>query len=126
MDIGDNMTNIFIQVLDEYGCTHLINCITADNALNNKRIGKRLEEMSCTEKRFEFVAKENLIPCFAYILNLVSKKIIDSGVSKHLKEELHVDDIVTELGIIEEETETSDNENEMNQIVAVRMKTMVN
>jgi hypothetical protein len=106
------MAKIFVKVLDEYGCTHLINCITADNASNNKRMGKRLEEMSYTEKRFEFVAKENLIPCFAHILNLVSREIIDSGVSKHLKEDLNVDDTVTELDIIEEETETSENENE--------------
>jgi hypothetical protein len=78
------MANIFVQVLDKYGCTHLINCITADNASNNKKMGKRLKEMSYTEKRFEFVAKE----------------------------ELNVDNIVTKFEIIEEETETSENENE--------------
>ena len=76
---------IFVQVLDEYGCTHLINCITADNASSNKRMEKCLEEMLYIKKSFEFVAKENLIPCFAHIFNLVSREIIESGVSKHLK-----------------------------------------
>lgn len=103
------MANIFLQVLDEYGCTHLLNCITADNASNNKKMGKRLEEMSSTEKRFVFVAKENLIPCFAHILNLVSREIIDNGVSKKLSEELDIGD--TRCDIIDE-AESSENENE--------------
>ena len=98
------MANIFVQVLDEYGCTHFLNCITADNASNNKKIGKRLEEMSSTEKRFAFVAKENLISCFAHILNLVSREIIDNGVSKKLNEELDIDDT-------RYEAESSENEN---------------
>ena len=39
------MANIFVRVLDKNGCTYFINCITTDNASNNKKMGKRLKKM---------------------------------------------------------------------------------
>lgn len=78
------MAKMFINILSEFGCLHLLHCLTADNASNNKKMAKILETISQDQKQFNFNAKKNLIPCFAHVLNLVSKAIIDNGVTKRM------------------------------------------
>lgn len=81
------MAKTFVDILNEFGCLHLLHCITADNASNNKKMAKVLETLSQEQKQFNFNAKKNLIPCFAHVLNLVSKAIIDNGVTKRMTKE---------------------------------------
>lgn len=81
------MAKMFVDILNKFGCLHLLHCITAGNASNNKKMAKVLETSSQEQKQFNFNAKKNLIPCFAHGLNLVSKAIIDNGVTKRMAKE---------------------------------------
>ena len=66
-------------MLDDYGIKDKLFCITADNASNNGSMGEYIEKVAEDDESFNFKKKENMISCFAHVINIVCHDLIEKG-----------------------------------------------
>ena len=92
---GEGMAELVMKVLKEANLTTKAGCITGDNASNNDKLCKSLQNLFKNDESVELDWKTHLIRCFPHIVNLA----VQSFLSKFQKEK--------------EDVDNSPNENEM-------------
>ncbi|KAG2211386.1 hypothetical protein INT46_001617 [Mucor plumbeus] len=76
---GKDLGNLFLAVLDDYGIKSKLFCITTDNASNNGSMAEYIEKVAEKDLSFSFNREENMISCFAHVINLVCHNLIEKG-----------------------------------------------
>ena len=66
-------------MLDDYGIKSKLFCITTDNASNNGSMAEYIEKVAEKNLSFSFNKEENMISCFAHVINLVCHNLIEKG-----------------------------------------------
>jgi len=64
-------------ILDEYNLTHRLLAVTTDNCSNNGSMRRALSERFESEG-YAWNAAANTIPCFAHVIQLAVKDLLDS------------------------------------------------
>ena len=95
---GEVIADIFLRVLDEFGITHLLFTITADNASSNATMAREIERRagSCGDgqRPYVFNAVNHLISCIGHVVNLAAQVLIKEGLrSQPFRDDVDVEQL---------------------------------